>query len=119
MKVVLSININKERAPYIVSTFRGSELVFKRPAKVLAYYDVCLLNTKQVSIFSVELIDNEIVQFDECDFVFSENDYPLRKYLLDLNLFEEKVDKIIESVRNEINNLYFDKKESAFLEIET
>ena len=119
MKVNISININKDRPPYIERIFKGSELVSKRPANVLAYYDVTLSNTGQKSIFSVSLTENRIVQFEECDFVFSEKDYPLRKYLIKLKIVEGKVDEIMELEISKITDLYFDKMESALLEIET
>jgi hypothetical protein len=119
MNIVIKINLNNDRPPFIERVFKGSELVSERPANVLAYYDVTLTNTGQVSIFSVSLTERQVLQFEECEFVFSENDYPLRKYLLEINILEDKVDEIMERVINEINNLYFEKKESTLLEIET
>ncbi|RRJ89720.1 hypothetical protein [Flavobacterium macacae] len=119
MNIVIKININNDRPPFIERVFKGSELVSERLANVLAYYDVTLSNTGQMSIFSVSLTEKQVLQFEECDFVFSANDYPLRKYLLELNIFEDKVDEIMERVINEINDLYFDKKENILLEIET
>ena len=47
MKVNISININKERPPYIERIHKGSELITKRPVNLLAYYDVTLSNTGQ------------------------------------------------------------------------
>ena len=119
MKVVIKIAVNKDRPPFIERIFKGSELLSEQSAKVLLYYDVTLSNTGQRSIFSVSMTKNKIIQFEECDFIFSETDYPLRKYLFDLNLLKDKIDEIMESVINEIIDLYFDKKESALLEIET
>lgn len=119
MNIVIKININKDRPPFIERVFRGSDLVSEGPANVLAYYDVTLSNTGQMSVFSVSLTKKQVLQFEECDFVFSENDYPLRKYLLDLHIFEDKVDEIMERVINEIIDLYFDKKDSILLEMET
>lgn len=118
MKVNISINNNKERPPYIDRVFKDTELYSKRPVNLLAYYDVTLSNTGQKAVFSVSLAENQIVQFEECDFVFSEEDYPFRKYLTDLEITEEKADDIVELVINKIIDLYHKKLESTLLEIE-
>ncbi|WP_439484223.1 hypothetical protein [Cyclobacterium plantarum] len=107
------------RLPYIERIYNGSELVSNRRANVMFYYDVTLDNTDQMSIFSVSLSDKNIEQFQECDFVFSENDYPLRKYLLELEIVEEEVDEIMELVISKIIELYFNNKERGLIEFET
>lgn len=118
MKVVISININKDRPPYIERIYKGSELVSERPANVLAYYDVTLSNTGETSIFSVSMTEKQIEQFEECDFVFSENDYPLRKYLIELEIIEDKIDEIIEMVMNRIIELYDSKRKNSIIEMD-
>jgi len=118
MKVFINIVVNKTRPPFIERIYKGSDLVSERPANVLAYYDVTLSNTGQMSIFSVSLSEKQIEQFEECDFVFSENDYPLRKYLLDFEIAEDKTDEIMEMILNEITELHYSKKENSVIEMD-
>ena len=118
MKVNISININKYRPPFIERVFKSSELVSKRPANVLAYYDVTLVNTGQMSIFSISLTEKQIEQLEECDFVFSENDFPLRKYLGELKIIADKIDEIMEMVINEIVELHSFNRQNSEIELD-
>lgn len=118
MKVRLSIKINKDRPPYIERIFKGSELVSKGPANVLAYYDVKLYNSGKVTIFSVSKRKKSIY-FEECDYVFSDNDEPLRNYLNEIEIDRIKIDEIMELVIDKIVDLFNNEKSSALLEIET
>ncbi len=118
MKVRINININRDRPPYIERIYKGSELVSKSPANVLAYYDVTLCNSGKVSIFSVTKRKKSI-DFEECDYVFSDNDEPLWNYLNEIEIDRNKIDDIMELVINKIVDLFNNQKSSALLEIET
>ncbi len=111
MIIKFEIARNKNREPYQIRTWKSKKLESEKPAKILAYYNVEVLNTGKVSVFDItepengksELLDHDDTLFDN---------------LNELNLEKYQIEELIGNIIDKVQEMYFRKTDNEKLKFE-
>ena len=93
MKVDFQIDQNEKCKPFRFQTWNGNKLISEKPAKILACYDVRLLQTGKVSVFHITSLENDKGEWLDNDDTIYEN-------LSELRLEKSKIEYLIGEIKS-------------------